>query len=446
MDDLKQKIKNKSAKVAVVGLGYVGLPVACLLAKAGFSVLGINRGREKVDLINSGKSPIEGKEPGLEQLIKEALGSKRLRATTDYTGLNQVDVVLVAVETPVDKTDRVPKYEALQAALTSVAKNMKRGTLVIIESTIAPGTMKNVVAPLLKKESGLQIGKDFYLGHCPERVTPGRLLLQLENWPRVVGGFDRETAQLAVLFYKKFVKGELDATTYTTAEIVKTEENTFRDTLIAQANALALLCEYFGVDVYEVVRLIKKDPAHTAYLYPGAGVGGHCLPKDGYLKVALARKDAKDQRIGPSVRLVELVREINDLMPKHVVSLLKEAFKEKKISLKRPKISILGYAYLQNSDDTRNSPTESLVKILSKENFEISIHDPYVKDYRVDLDSVLAGSDAMVVMVAHDEYKRLSLGQLKNLMRTPVLIDGRNIFDKEKAQKAGFIYKGVGNV
>jgi len=428
----------------VVGLGYVGLPVACLLAKAGFQVLGINRGREKVDKINAGKSPIEGKEPGLEKLVQESIKTKRLTATVDYSGLKTADVIIVAVETPVDKLERIPKYEALRSALTSAAQNLKKGSLVIIESTIAPGTMKKVVAPLLEKESGLAVGKDFYLGNCPERVMVGKLLQNVTHYHRVVGGWDQDTANLMVELYKTYIDGELDPVDVSTAELVKTAENAYRDLEIAFSNELALVAEKLGVNVYEVRRLVNKVEDRHVHL-PGAGVGGHCIPKDGLLEVAFLRQDnSPESKI--AVDLVETVRRVNDFMPLHMIELLKAALKEAKVDLKKAKIAVLGYSFLANSDDTRDTPTQYLLKALEGKTGETLVQDPYVEEYKKDLDGVLKQADAAIFMVAHDEYTRLSFLKMKKLMSTPIIIDGRNIFAKEKARAEGFIYKGVGNI
>src|SRR3989344_243328 len=315
MKNLEKKIKNKSAKIAVIGIGYVGLPVACLLAKAGFRVTGINRGKEKVDLVNSCISPIEGKEPGLSELVKEVVKSGKLTATTDYSFCRQSDIILIAVETPVDERTKTPRYEALRSALQSLAKNMKKGSLVIVESTIAPGTMKDIVAPILEKESGLIVNKDFYLGHCPERVMPGKLLNNLQNYHRVVGGFDKETAESMRDLYKTYVKGDLDLSDLTTAEVVKTTENYYRDVEIAFATQLALLCEELGVNVHEAIKLVNKVEDRNVHT-PGAGVGGHCIPKDGLLNVSLLRaKGNSDARL--AVKMADLAREINDFMPIH---------------------------------------------------------------------------------------------------------------------------------
>ncbi|MEX0616488.1 MAG: nucleotide sugar dehydrogenase [Candidatus Woykebacteria bacterium] len=444
MRELKKKIEERKAKIAVIGLGYVGLPVACMLAKAGYSVLGINRGQEKVDKINAGKSPIEGKEPGLEDLVKEAIGTKRLFATTEYAGLKDSDIMIVAVETPVDKADRVPKYEALRSALTSVAKNMKKGSLVIVESTIAPGTMKNVVAPLLEEESGLKVGRDIYLGNCPERVMVGKLLHNVAHYHRVVGGWDKETAALMVELYKTYIDGDLDPVDVSTAELVKTTENAYRDLEVAFANELALVAEKLGVNVYEVRRLVNKVEARNVHM-PGAGVGGHCIPKDGLLQVAFLRGD-KSEGSKQAINLIETVRAVNDFMPTHMIELLEAALKEAEIEPKKANVAVLGYSFLENSDDTRDTPTEYLLKKLASKVGKIVVQDPYVELYKKDLDKVLKEADAAVFMVAHDEYKRLRLEKLSKLMRTKVIIDGRNIFDKEKAKKLGFVYKGIGNV
>ena len=444
MKNLEKKIKNKSAKIAVIGIGYVGLPVACLLAKAGFRVTGINRGKEKVDLVNSGISPIEGKEPGLSELVKEVVKSGKLTATTDYSFCRQSDIILIAVETPVDERTKTPRYEALRSALQSLAKNMKKGSLVIVESTIAPGTMENLVKPTLEKESGFKIKKDFYLGHCPERVMPGKLLNNLQNYHRVVGGFDKETAEAMRDLYKTYVKGDLDLSDLTTAEVVKTTENYYRDVEIAFANQLALLCEELGVNVYEARKLVNKVEDRNVHT-PGAGVGGHCIPKDGLLNVSVLRgKKNSDAKV--AVKMADLAREINDFMPIHMISLLKKGLQEAGRKLDDSKIAILGYSYLANSDDTRNTPTKIFLQELNANTKNVTVHDPFVEEYRGNLEDVLNGADAVVFMVAHDEYKDLSLEKLKKLMRTKILIDGRNIFSKEKAEKLGFIYKGIGNV
>src|SRR3989344_7410391 len=443
MNTLEKKIENRSANVVVVGLGYVGLPVACLLAEAGFKVVGINRGQEKVDLINKGISPIEGKEPSLAPLVKKVVRKGCLSATTDYSVCKKADIVLIAVETPVDAKTKTPKYLALRSALMSLAENLKKGALVIVESTIAPGTMKYVVGPFLEEKSGLKINKEIYLGHCPERVMPGKLLHNLRSYHRAVGGSTPETAGVMKKLYKTYVKGNLDLTDMTTAEVVKTTENYYRDVEIAFANQLALLCEELGVNVYEARKLINKVEDRNVHM-PGAGVGGHCIPKDGLLNVSVLR-GKKNSEAEVAIKMADLARGINDFMPIHMISLLKKGLQKAGRELDNSKIAVLGYSYLANSDDTRNTPTKIFLQEFRANPKNVTVHDPFVEEYKGNLEDVLAGADAAVFMVAHDEYKNLSLEKLKKLMRTKILIDGRNIFSKEEAKKLGFIYKGIGN-
>ncbi len=447
MKELKKKIKNRKANIAVIGMGYVGLPVACLLAKAGFKVTGINRGTEKVDLINKGISPLDTVEEGVGELVKSAVKRHGLIATTDYDVAKEADIFIIAVETPIDKRTHQPIYEALKSALTSIGDNLKKGSLVIVESTIAPGTTDNLVVPTLEKSSGMVVNKDFFVGHCPERVKANRLLYQLKNYPRVLGGLTKETGEVMVRLYKTIINADLDITNPLTAEVVKTEENTFSDTLIAQANALALLSQSYGVNAYDVTRLIRKIPGHWAsYLNPGPGVGGHCIPKDPYLKISQLQSSSANGRSDKLVsQLVNLVREINDYMPQNMIHLLKKSLSEANVKRDKAKIVVFGYSYKENTDDFRNSPTEVLVNSLSGKVKEIKIHDPHVKKFSTDMIKVLKGADALLLMVGHDKYKNLKLKQVKVLMNSPIIVDGRNFFSKQEAENLGFIYKGVGN-
>ena len=243
--DLKKKIADRSARIGVIGLGYVGLPVAALFARKGFNVVGIDIKAERVDKINQGISPIEGKEPGLTELIAEVAASGRLKAGTDYGLLNDRDVVLIDVETPVNEA-HIPEYHALKEALKSLAGVMKPGVLVIIESTIMPGTMQKIVLPMLEEHSGRKCGEGFFLGNCPERVMPGRLINNLKKMSRVVGGDSPTTAGVMKELYMQVVEAEVDEADWITAELVKTVENTYRDVQIAFANEVALICEALG--------------------------------------------------------------------------------------------------------------------------------------------------------------------------------------------------------
>jgi len=437
-DELVKAIRDRTARIVIIGLGYVGLPVACMFARAGFQVVGIRRNSEKVSQINQGICPIEGKEAGLPELLAEVIREGRLKATTDYAECRRAQIALIAVETPVNKTTKEPGYEALQAALQELGQNLQPGILVIIESTIAPGTMERVVKPILEEVSGLKVNADFYLANCPERVMPGKLLANIENCSRVVGGMSSETARAAVELYRYIVKADLDPTDCLTAELVKTAENTYRDVQIAFANEVALLCESVGADVWEVRQLVNKSPQRDMHL-PGPGVGGHCIPKDPWLLVYGAGD-------GFEARLISTARAVNDSMPLHMVELVKGALREASKEVRGARIAILGYAYKENTDDARNSPAIPLITRLEELGAEVAVHDPYVRDYNHELEKVVTGSDCVVVMAAHDPYRELDLENLKTWLRMPVLVDGRNVFSMRKAREAGFIYKGIGNV
>lgn len=447
IENLKLKIENRQAVVGVIGLGYVGLPIACEFAHAGFGVIGVDLKADRVARINIGISPIEGDEPGLAELLAEVIGSGRLRATTDYTALADADVITINVETPVDEGHQ-PNYAALKAACASLGKVLKEGALVIVESTVAPGATNNLVRPILEETSGLTCVTrnsepntyHFYLGACPERVMPGKLLANLRSLSRVCGGGTPETAAAMAALYRHVVRAELDTTDIITAELVKTTENTYRDVNIAFANEVALICEAVGADVFRVRELVNKSPGRNM-LFPGAGVGGHCIPKDPWLLAHAANGAAE-------VRLISTARTVNESMPLHVSDLLLQALDDANYPSNGthaiPKVAVLGYAYLENSDDTRNSPSEALVDRLRELGMRIVIHDPWVEPYKGDLLEKIRNCDAAVLMVAHAEYRQLDLVALRMALQTPILIDGRGVFTPAHARAAGLIYRGVG--
>ncbi|UCD92831.1 MAG: nucleotide sugar dehydrogenase [Methanobacteriota archaeon] len=427
-------------RVVVVGLGYVGVPVACSLADAGFEVVGIDVIQSKIDMINKGESPIKGKEPGLDELLKKVHKAGRLKATDDYSVCEGAYAVLIMVETPVDR-DNVPRYEALKSAVTSVGENLKKGTLVVIESTIAPRTTTDIVQPILEHKSGLKGGEDFYLVHCPERVAVGVLLKNLKELDRIIGGINEASAKKAKELYKNIVKGKLYLTDSITAEAVKTAENTYRDTQIAFANELAYLCEELGIDVFEVQKLVNTSPGRQMLL-PGAGVGGHCLPKDPWLLLYGSGKTFQP-------KLIPTSRHINDSMPHHMVSLAEEALTQSKISPHGAKVAVMGYAFVEDSDDVRNTPALPIIDHFRRRGIEVVIHDPFVKGVEgigltKNLNDAVGGADCAIFVTAHSRYKNLKLKNLLQKMRTPIIIDGRNLFDRKKCIKEGFVYKGVG--
>jgi UDP-N-acetyl-D-mannosaminuronic acid dehydrogenase len=433
MDNLHARITSRKAVIGVIGLGYVGLSVASALAESGFKVVGVDIKADRVAKINAGQCPIEGKEPDLPELIAKVAASKMLVATTDYAPLAEADVVLIDVDTPV-ATDHRPRFEALRAACRALGKIMKPGVLVVVESTIAPGTCNTVVAPLLEKASGRKLNEGFFLGHCPERVMPGRLLKNLRELSRVCGGSTPDTSDAMVALYGAIVQGKLDKSDCVTAELVKTAENTYRDVNIAFANELGLICEAVGADFRRVRELVNESPGRNVLL-AGAGVGGHCIPKDPWLLVHGVT--------GFTPRLIASARAVNESMPLHTARLVEDALEEVGKRVQGSRIALLGFAYLENSDDTRNSPTEALIQHLENWGATLSIHDPWVPEYAKSILDVVKDADAVVVMVSHDEYKNLDLASLRAAMRSPVLVDGRNVVESSAAAAAGFVFRGL---
>jgi len=433
LEALESRLQRGDATLAVIGLGYVGLPVACKFAAAGFTVLGVERDAAKAAQVSAGECPIGGAEPGLAELLAQVVAAGRLTATTDYALCRRAQAALIAVETPLDG-DHQPDYTALESALRSLGAHLPSGMLVIVESTIAPGTMDRFVRPLLERVSGRRAGEDFWLVHCPERVMPGKLLANLESCARVVGGMTPAAARAAAALYRHVVRAGLDLTDCLTAELVKTTENTYRDVQIAFANEVALLCESVGADVFQVRRLVNKSPQREMHL-PGAGVGGHCIPKDPWLLLAGAGD-------GFQARLIPTARAVNDGMPLHVADLVADGLRAVGLEIAGARVAVLGYAYLEESDDARNSPSAVLVARLREVGAEVVIHDPFVPPYQGDWRDVVRGCDAAAVMVAHRAYRQMDLDELRGLLRHPVLVDGRNLFTAEEAR--GFVYRGVG--
>ena len=441
-------MSDKNKTVAICGLGYVGYPVSMLFADAGFNVIGVDILEERVKRLNAGENPIKGQEPGLDELVEKVIKNGNFRATADVKEYSKADYIIVAVQTPVAEENKKPTYENLKGALRDIGKYMSKGVTVIIESTIAPKTMEHIVKPLLEEESGMEVGKDFYLANCPERLMPGRLLENIRYYNRVVGGWNPESAKKVIELYKHVVQGELEETDCITAEIVKAGENTYRDVQIAFANEMALLCEAYGANAWRVRELINnckkvtdtRPEALRQMHYPGAGVGGHCIPKDSWLLIHEVR-----EIVNP--KLIPTARYINDFMPVHMFELLESAIKEVGKDFKNLNILVLGYAYDANSDDDRNTPTRPLLEKLDENDIKYEVHDTFIKEYQGDLYSMLKDKDGIVLMTGHDEYKGLDLEKMFKVMRNkPLIIDGRNVFNKEESRSKGFVYKGVGNI
>ena len=423
-------------KVAIIGLGYIGLPLTFLLSSKKYDVIAIDKDMDKIKKLRKGVLPFARNEPLFKEYFARSLQNKNVVYTKYFEFIKETDIILVSVDTPI--IGKKPNYKALDSAISQLAVNIKKKSIVVIESTLAPNTTKNFVIPTIEKLSRLKVNTDFYVAVVPERIRPGYIYKQLTSFPRVIGISSPKIKSVMRKIYKDITNGELDFVDLTTAETVKTVENTFRDVNIAFANEVAIACEEQGVNVWEVRKLINKSPFHNM-LEPGAGVGGHCIPKDPWLLASSVKKH--------QMQLIETARSINDNMPAHIFALAEEALRKKKIKIANANLAILGYAYVGNSDDIRNSPTESLIKILKNKRVKYEVHDPVVKKYsKTTVEEILRGSNCLVLMVSHSAYKNLDLGRVSKLISTKIIIDGRNFFDKEKITKAGFLYKGVGNV
>jgi UDP-N-acetyl-D-mannosaminuronic acid dehydrogenase len=438
-------------KVSVVGLGYVGVPLAVVLASKGYTVAGIQRRSPrswwKISWLNLGKSPIGGEEPMLDELLVDAVESGRLWACDNYGEIQNSDVVVVTVQTPVTET-KEPDLSHLEAACRQVGENLSNETLVCIESTVPPYTMETFVKPILEEKSGLRAGVDFNLVFCYERVTPGRLVENLLWLPRIVGGYTQACAERGADFYMGFCEAEVFKTDLRTAEVSKLVENSHRDVNIAFANETSLICSGLGVDFYTVREMVNSlpmrpgpDNPYRNILTPGSGVGGHCLPKDPHLLLYGLKKRELDYE----PYLIPAARRVNDLMPVVVKSLIDEALEEAGRKVIDSKIGVLGLSYKEETGDPRNSPTLRLLELLDG---SVKVHDPYISSHEAVkpqplIDTVL-GSDCLVVMTKHSTYRELELDCIASMMRTKTIVDGRGLFDPEKCIENGFIYRGVG--
>ncbi len=394
--------------ICVIGLGYIGLPTASLLATKGYTVHGVDISQKVVDTINQGKIHIV--EPDLDILVKSAVGSGNLKA-----GLKPVesDIFIIAVPTPF-KEGKKPDLSYVENATRLIAPYVKPGNLVILESTSPVGTTDEVVAAILK-EHGHKTGEEVYVAHCPERVLPGRILIELVENDRVVGGINDLSTQVTVEFYETFVRGDVLPTTAKTAEMVKLTENSFRDVNIAFANELSMICDSENIEVWEVVALANRHP-RVNILNPGPGVGGHCIAVDPWFIV---------HRSPEYARLIRTAREVNDHKPEWVL----ERVRKQAIKFKKPIIGCLGLAFKADVDDLRESPAMDIVRHLQKENIgQLLICEPNLKSHSefnlVSVDDVLKEADIVLLLVDHKPFRKITATNLKE----KIVIDTRGIF------------------
>lgn len=368
---LLKKIEEKTAVIGVVGLGYVGLPLAVEKAKAGYKVIGFDIQQKRVDMVNKGQNYIgDVVDKELQRLVEDG----RIFATTDYSKISEVDAVAICVPTPLDKYKQ-PDISYVVNSTKEIAKNLHKGMLVVLESTTYPGTTEEVVKPILE-ESGLKCGEDFFLAFSPERVDPGNKVYNTKNTPKVVGGVTEVCTKIAARLYGNVLEGEVfEVSSPRVAEMEKILENTFRNINIALINEMAILCERMNIDIWEVIEAAKTKPYGFMAFYPGPGLGGHCIPIDPFYLTWKARE------YDYHTRLIEIAGEINNYMPEYVVERVMKILNKFQKPLNGSKILILGVAYKKDIDDIRESPALKVIENLEKENAIIDYNDPYIPSF-----------------------------------------------------------------
>ena len=417
--ELKKRIRTRTAKTGIIGLGYVGLPLAVEMAKAGFQVTGIDLSQEKVNALNRGVSYI----PDVpSQTVESFVAADRLRATQSLAAVAELDTINICVPTPLRK-NKDPELSYIIAAVEVIRNHIRAGQLIILESTTYPGTTREVVLPILE-ESGLKAGSDFFLAYSPERVDPGNSIFHTQNIPKVVGGITPRCAETAVFFYRQYIDNVFSVSSTDCAEMVKLLENTFRSVNIALANEMALTCHSFGINVWEVIEAAKTKPFGFMPFYPGPGLGGHCIPVDPYYLTWKARMK------GCEPRLIELAGHINSQMPAFVIRGMADALNEKRKCLNGAKVLALGVAYKRDTNDVRESPALQVLLGLQEKGSEICFSDPYVPQITINetnLDSVtlspelLQSMDLVVVLTDHSKFDYAMIAKF-----SPLIFDTRN--------------------
>jgi UDP-N-acetyl-D-mannosaminuronic acid dehydrogenase len=425
-EDLNILDQRDCLRVCVVGLGYIGLPTALLLAEAGHEVVGVDVDPLVLTQLDEGNATFA--EPGLGDLLGRVRTSQRWRVRADA---EPADAYVLAVPTPVRGLGhKRADLGAVRAAAESVGRVLRRGNLVVLESTSPPGTTRDVLVPILENESGLRAGEEFLVAHCPERVLPGRILHELVENDRVIGGIDPHSGEAARHLYGTFVRGEMHVTDATTAELVKLMENTYRDVNIALANEFALVAERVGVDVWRAIEVANKHP-RVDLLRPGPGVGGHCIAVDPWFVVGAAPEFTP---------LITASRAVNDRMPMHVADLVGDAL----VGLPGKRIVALGLTYKANVDDTRESPADEVIRHLEHGGADLRRHDAVVAA-DVSVEEMAESADCIVLLVDHLAYKSLDPRALAATMRTKLLVDTRAYLDARAWREAGFAVVRLGD-
>lgn len=422
--ELLEKIKNKEITVGVVGLGYVGLPLAVEKAKAGFKTIGFDVQKTKVDMVNEGHNYIgDVVDSDLKKIVEEGM----LTATTDFSFVRDVDFIAICVPTPLDKHQQ-PDISYVRSSAEAIAKHLKKGTMVVLESTTYPGTTEELLKPILES-SGLKCGEDFYLGFSPERVDPGNKQFKTKNTPKVVGAIGDDAREVIASMYRAVLEGDVyEVSSPAVAEMEKILENTYRNINIGLANEMAILCNKMGIDYWEVVDAAKTKPYGFQAFYPGPGLGGHCIPLDPYYLSWKARE------YGFHTSMIESSMMVNDRMPEYCVERAMAILNRHKKALNGSKVLVLGVAYKNDIDDYRESPAIRVIDELKKAGADVDFYDPWIAEYKdkgeihrgiegID-EKIIATYDIVVITAAHS-----------NVDYDMIQANAKAIFDTRNAMK-----------
>lgn len=401
-EKLLQKIRNKDLIVGVVGLGYVGLPLAVEKAKAGFKTIGFDVQDQKVDMINEGHNYIGDV---ISDDLKEIVENGMLKATTDFSFVKDVDFIAICVPTPLDKHQQ-PDISYVQSSTEEIAKYLHKESMVVLESTTYPGTTEELIKPILEKGSGLKCGEDFYLGFSPERVDPGNLIYKTKNTPKVVGAVGQDATEVIAAMYREVLDGDVcEVSSPAVAEMEKILENTYRNINIGLVNELTMLCHKMGISMWDVIDAAKTKPYGFQAFYPGPGLGGHCIPLDPYYLSWKARE------YGFHTSMIESSMMINDQMPEYCVERASKILNRYAKAMNGAKVLVLGVAYKQDIDDYRESPALRVIEVLEREKAAVDFYDPWVKEYRYNgrqhqglkeiSPEVIASYDLVMITTAH---------------------------------------------
>ena len=436
MNNLRIKIQNETAVVGIIGLGYVGLPLAIAFSKV-FTTIGYEINENHINDLKNGKSHILD----VPDNILQKYLFKSFNPVNNPEELKKCDFIIICVPTPLTEQNE-PDLGYVKSACTTVSEILRTGQFIILESTTYPGTTKDVVRPILEN-SGLIAGKDFGLAYSPERIDPGNMEYTVENTPKVVGGINDECTEIATDFYEIIIKDVIKVKNTKTAEAVKIVENIFRNVNIALVNELSLIFEKMDIDTWDVIDAASTKPYGFMPFYPGPGVGGHCIPLDPFYMSYIAK------RYGIIPRFIETSGEINNFMKMHAVNLVEKGLRKVDKKIYGSKIAVMGLSYKKNINDTRESPSIKIIEELVNLGADVKVYDPYSESIQTEvgvycseksINGVLTKTDCAIFIVDHDEFKTLEIESLSKLMNCPVIVDCKNIF-KNVDQ---LIYLGIG--